>query len=265
MPLTAESDPVRLHHEERGVGPPVVILHGLLGSLSNWRSVARVLGEQNRVLSVDLRNHGRSPYVRPHSYAAMLADLELFFDQSQIDSAVLIGHSMGGRVAMHMALARPERVRGLCVLDVSPVGGPKSEIKSILEMMRNFDPGECASRREAGDYLARQVADPGLTASILMNIGRRHDGRLFWRLGLDAIAEDFDRLRDPPPQGSYAGQCLFVRGGASSYFPLDHDGLVREQFPQARIVTLQGAGHLLHVDKPAELRGLLEGFCDGLR
>lgn len=264
MTNSPESNPVRLHFEERGAGFPVIILHGLFGSLANWRSVARALGETQRVLSLDLRNHGRSPHARPHSYAAMLADLDLFYREHDLETAIVIGHSMGGRLAMHLAIAQPRRVRGLCVLDVSPVGAPNNEVGAILELMKAFDPSECATRREAGEGLARQIEDPGLAASILMNVGRRADGSLFWRLGVDAISSDFDRLREQPPDGAYDGPCLFVRGDRSSYFPGEHDALVLERFPQARIVTLAGAGHLLHVDRPGELRALLEDFCAGL-
>jgi esterase len=264
MTSIAESVPVRLHYEERGRGPDIVIVHGLFGSLSNWRSVARTLAEHHRVLSVDLRNHGRSPHARPHSYAAMLSDLELFFDDVVVGPAVVIGHSMGGRVAMHLALSSPKRVRALCVLDVSPLGGPNNQVRNILELMRGLDPSVCTSRREAGELLAQQIDDPGLAASILMNIGRRDDGTLFWRLGIDPIAENFDGLREAPPDAAYNGDCLFVRGGASSYLPRDHDEVVRERFPNAQIETLDGAGHLLHVDSPADLRRLLEDFCGGL-
>jgi len=258
-----EADPVRLHYEERGSGAPVVILHGLFGSLSNWRSVARYLSESYRVLSVDLRNHGRSPHARPHSYAAMVCDVVRFFDEHELSSPVVVGHSMGGRVAMHLALTHPGRVAGLCVLDVLPTGGPKSEIGNVLELMKSFDPAECSSRREAGTRLSEQIADEALASSILMNVGRARDGKLFWRLGVEEIAADFDGLSEPAPQSVYGGACLFVRGGASSYFPAERESEVRARFSSARVECLEGAGHLLHIDRPDALRGLLAEFLRG--
>ncbi len=165
---------------------------------------------------------------------------------------------------MHIALVHPARVTGLAILDVLPVGGPKSEVGRVLELMKRFDPGECASRRDAGEHLAQSIRDPSLASSILMNVGRRADGRLFWRLGVEEISDDFDKLGFEAPKGTYDGPCLFVRGGASSYFPPQGAAIVRERFPGARIECLEGAGHLLHVDRPDELRSLLGDFCDSL-
>lgn len=258
------SEAVDLHYELRGDGGgprcPVLILHGLFGSLANWRTLARSLADARFVYSVDLRNHGRSPHARPHDYAAMAADCERFVRDRVGRPVDVVGHSMGGRVAMHLALGHGELVRRLVVIDISPKSSATIEPRSILEALLAVDPGRHRARSDVDAELAARVADPALRAWLLMNLEKRADGRLAWRIGLEEIAEAFDRPPTPLPAGCRLGPCLFVRGARSPYLPTADEPFVRSLFPDAEIVTIAGAGHMPHVDAPRELARVIAGF-----
>lgn len=255
---------VELHYERRGearnAGPALLILHGLFGSSVNWRSFARRLAFERVVYSVDLRNHGRSPHARPHDCEAMAADCERFLRETVGGAADVLGHSMGGRVAMHLALSRADLVRRLVVVDISPRPGAAAEPRSVLAALLSVDPGLYQSRIEVGKALESRISDPALRAWLLLNLKRRADGRQAWRFGLAEIAASFESLGASLPAGRRFGPCLFVRGASSGYLPVADEPVVREIFPDAEIVTIANAGHMPHIDAPEELAARIERF-----
>lgn len=253
---------VTLSVDSRGErGPVVVVLHGLLGSSTNWRGVARTLAEHARVFCLDARNHGASPHAPGMSYADMADDVRAFMDASGLERAALVGHSMGGKTAMRLALESPERVERLVVVDIAPVSSPSDHLP-LLDAMARLDPAAIGSRGEADRALEPAVPDAGVRQFVLQNLVR--DSRGFaWRIDLPAIRAALPDILDfpAPPAGThYAGPTLFLRGERSSYVLAEHDTAIRTLFPTARIVGVPGAGHWVHAEQPARFLELLGEF-----
>ena len=246
-----------------GTGPPALVLHGLLGSGTNWRSIARRLGTRLECHLVDQRNHGRSPHAAGMAYPTLAADLLAYLDAHRLDRAGLIGHSMGGKVAMTLALGAPERVGWLVVADIAPAPSP-SDHRPIVDALRSLPVDTLATRSAADAALASSVPDPGLRQFLLQNLV--FDGaRLRWRIGLGAIAAALSDLTDfpPAPHGTvYPGPTLFLRGERSDYLRPYHEPRIRALFPSAAIATVAGAGHWLHAEEPVAVTTRIERFLD---
>jgi len=252
---------VRLARVETGAGPGVALLiaHGLFGSARNWGAMARRLGADRRVVAVDMRNHGASPRGRA-GYEEMAADLAAAIEAEGAPMDVL-GHSMGGKAAMVLALTRPELVRRLVVGDIAPVAYGHSQMP-LIEAMRALDLSALASRREADRALAEQVAEPEVRAFLLQSLELRAEGGPRWAFDLDALAEGMARILSfPQVTGRFGGPALFLAGGASDYVRAEHEPGIRASFSAAELVHLPGAGHWLHAEAPeafeAEVRRFL--------
>ena len=244
-----------------GQGPPAVILHGLFGSGVNWRSIARTLEARLQCHLVDQRNHGRSPHMRGMTYPALAADLLAYLDAHRIDRAGLIGHSMGGKTAMTLALAAPERVAWLIVADIAPAPSP-GDHRPILDALTKLPIDTLASRAEADAALSCRIPEPGLRQFLLQNLVFDR-GHLRWRIDLEAIGEALPDLTDFPPvarHASYRGPTLFLRGERSDYLTADHEPRIRTLFTAASITTITAAGHWLHAEQPAAVTARIEAF-----
>lgn len=253
--------PLPLHCAEFGEGPPLLVLHGLFGSSANWRTLARRLAHQRRVLTLDLRNHGASPWAEEMSYPALAADVAAFMRDRGLASATLLGHSMGGKTAMVLALSQPRLVERLIVIDIAPVAYAHSH-RVYIEAMRSLDATALARRAQADAALSTAVPDAGVRAFLLQNLVQR-DGRLRWRVNLAALAAAMDDLIGFPETAQferYAGPALFVRGERSDYVLPEHLDSIRRLFPHAQIATLPGAGHWLHTERPDALLARVETF-----
>ena len=256
----SRAEQVQLHCDARGEGAGVVLVHGLYGSGNNFRRHANWLAEHFRVLSPDLRNHGRSPHHPDMSYPAMAADLAALLDAEGLDQATLVGHSMGGKAAMALALTHPERVAGLVVVDIAPVAYDHDQA-GILQAMADVDLARVASRGDADRQLRAAVPEAGVRQFLLTNL-ERADGGWRWRLPLDILADALPVILDFPEPGSpYTGPTLFLHGAASDYVSPRHHEAIRRHFPEARIQGLDGVGHWVHAEAPeafeAELRRFL--------
>jgi len=252
---------VALACRELGHGPPLLCLHGLLGSGTNWRSIGRRLAERGRrVLLVDLRNHGRSPHAPGMRYAELAGDVLALLEREGIERAALLGHSMGGKCAMHLALAAPERVERLVVADIAPRPSGH-EHAALLAALRALPAAALASRRAADAALAAHLPDPALRQFLLQNLVPGSEPR--WRVDLAAIAAALPDLAgfDPPPAGArYPGPALFVRGERSDYLSEADLPLIEGWFPRARLVTVAGAGHWLHAERPDAFLAVIAPF-----
>ena len=256
--------PVALESTVIGRGPPAVVLHGLFGSGTNWRTIARKLGNRLACHLVDQRNHGRSPHARDMSYPALAADVQAYLDAHEIERTGLIGHSMGGKTAMTLALTAPERVRWLVVADIAPAPSP-SDHRPILDALRALPIDGLASRAAAEAALAPAIPDLGLRRFLLQNLVHAAAGGLRWRIDLDAIASALPDLTDFPPTAPdavYEGPTLFVRGERSDYVTARHEPRISALFPAASVVTVAGAGHWLHAEQPAAVTAHVEAFLD---
>lgn len=257
---TQDEHLVPLFCQQDGAGRPVLLLHGLLGASANLAGIARELARNYLVLRVDLRNHGRSPHAAAINYPLMAADVLQLLDERHIGGCAVIGHSMGGKVAMELALAAPRRVACLVVVDIAPVAYPPDRHEEPLRALAGVDLAAAGSRAGAERMLAERIADPGLRQFLLTNLQRR-DGRLVWRVNLPAlIAQRAALAAAPSGTGRYRGPTLFIKGSESSYIEPGHQAAIAHHFPGARLRVVQGAGHWVHADRPAAFNHALARF-----
>ena len=251
-----------LHYTQEGSGNPVVLLHGLFGSGVNLGSLAKKLAVSHRVIVADLRNHGRSPHASGMTYVDMAEDLETLLDRLGIARADFVGHSMGGKAAMVLALTRPHCVRHLVVVDIAPVRYAHSYLP-IIQVMENLDLSRLRSRKDADRHLAAAVPDDASRMFLLQNL-MVQDGRYQWRLNLTAIKQHTDEILGFPglTDRSFGGPTLFLAGAQSEYVLEEHRHKITKLFPAARIEWIAGAGHWVHVDQPQALFETLQDFLD---
>ncbi len=238
--------------------PTLVIVHGLFGSARNWGAIARRLSETRRVVAVDMRNHANSPWAPSQSYPEMAADL------AEVIAALgapidLLGHSMGGKAAMALALTQPALVRRLVVADIAPVAYGHSQTP-LIHAMRGLDLAGLTTRLEADRRLAAAVADPATRAFLLQSLDLKASPPR-WRLNLDVLEAEMAKLVGwPEIAGRFEGPALFLTGALSSYVQPEHRAKIKALFPQARFAKLPGAGHWLHADRPREFEAAVEVF-----
>lgn len=234
-------------------GTPLLIAHGLYGSARNWGVVAKRLSDDREVRAVDMRNHGESPWFPSHGYADMAGDLG---DVIEARSDVL-GHSMGGKAAMVLALSHPEKVRKLVVADIAPVAYGHTQLP-LIEAMRRVDLSAVETRGEADRQLQADVPEPGVRAFLLQSLDVKNRR---WRLNLDVLADEMDRIVGfPEIEGRFEGPALFLTGATSDYVRPEHRDRIRALFPRARFAKIPGAGHWLHADKPREFEAAVAAF-----
>ena len=253
---------MELYAREFGQGNPVIILHGLFGFSDNWQTIAKSLSEHHLVVTPDLRNHGRSFHDDTHNYPVMAEDIRAFMEQHWMFSAALIGHSMGGKVAMQLALEHPDMVERLVVVDIAP-GQADDNHSGIFKALLDLDLGQIATRQEAEAALLKAVPDLGTRQFLLKNITRNAKGGFHWKMNLPVLWQHFQDILAtvcPPTGGIYDKPALFIRGSRSNYIQEEDHALIHELFPQAQIVTIQDAGHWVHADQPKALLQLLKDF-----
>lgn len=249
---------MKLHYEQRGSGPCLVLLHGLFGSQDNLAGIARAAEANFTVISMDLRNHGQSPHSDSMTYSQMAADV-LDTLPADIEPFFLLGHSMGGKVAMQLALEQPERVQALVVADIAPVVYD-SRHDSIIKAMQSVAIESITQRSEADQQLARTIAEKGVRQFLLKNL-QKHDDRFVWRCHLPAIAACYPEvLKAPESTSSYEKPVLFIKGANSDYILPEHQEPIRQLFPKAQAKIIHGAGHWLHAEKPAAFNKLVLDF-----
>jgi pimeloyl-ACP methyl ester carboxylesterase len=252
---------VALAATEYGDGRPVAILHGLFGSGRNWAGIAQRLAARRRTIAFDLRNHGASPWADTMSYAEMAADLRAAMLARGHRRYDLLGHSMGGKTAMVAALADPAAVERLVVVDIAPVAHPIPYL-DYIRAMRELDLSAVARRRDADALLGARIADPAERALLLQNLVLG-EGPPRWRLNLAAVESAMPALAGFPafaPGTLYDGATLFVAGGKSATLRAEHEPAIRRLFPNAALARVEGAGHWVHAERPAEFLALVEPF-----
>ncbi len=238
--------------------PPLLIAHGLFGSARNWGVIAKRLSDRGLVVAVDMRNHGTSPRADSQTYPEMAADLAevIAAHGGRMD---VLGHSMGGKAAMQLALTDPHRVGRLIVADIAPMAYGHSQ-SHLIEAMRAVDLSAVTRRSEADAQLARAVPEPQLRAFLLQSLDAP-EGR--WRLNLDVLQAEMGKLTGwPGTPGRFDGPALFLTGGESHYVPRDARTPIRAQFPAARFAAIPRAGHWLHAERPREFEAAVRAFLD---
>ena len=252
---------VTLAATEYGAGNPVAILHGLFGSARNWAGIAQRLAAHHRVIAFDLRNHGASPWADTMDYAAMAEDVRAAMAARGHQRFALIGHSMGGKAAMVLALTDPDVVERLIVVDIAPVPSP-APFLHLIRAMQGLDLGAITRRRDADTVLAGAIPDPAergfLLQSLVFDGGKPH-----WQLNLAALATALPTIAGFPsfPAGThYDGPTLFVAGEKSDLLPPSAEPQIRPLFPRATIELIADAGHWVHAEQPAAFSTLVEPF-----
>ncbi len=256
---------VSLHYLELGEGDPLVLLHGLFGSGTNLRGLAKRLAAVRRVVLADLRNHGSSPHASDMRYQDMADDLDELLAGVGAENADFVGHSMGGKAAMVLALTRPHRVRSLAVVDIAPVSYGHGYLP-LIQAMRGLDLSRLRSRGDADRTLAAAVPDDATRMFVLQNLINA-GGTFSWRINLDAIERYMEKIIGFPQLSGrrFDGPCVFLAGQQSDYVRDQHRAHILELFPRAELNWIPGAGHWVHVDQPQALAGTLLEFLEDVR
>ncbi len=241
---------------------PLLVLHGLLGSLDNWNTFASRQKAERPVIALDLRNHGGSPHVEGMSYRLMMEDVLTVADHLQLASFDLMGHSMGGKVAMWLALHHPERVRKLVIVDIAPVNYPPRH-QTILQAMLTMPLASFKNRREADQWLAPTIKEPFERGFLLKNLKWDSNGKFDWQCNLPEIARHYLNITAfPAVEQTYAGEALFIGGALSDYLLPERWQVAQQIFPQAQRSMIAEANHLPHVQTPDIFVGLVKEWLE---
>ena len=255
----ARQTAVALHYRTLGErGDWVLLLHGLFGAGDNLGALARALANEFRVVQIDLRNHGRSPHTDLMSFETMAADVALVQDALGIARSHIVGHSLGGRVAMQIALQYPQRVKRVVVADIAPVAYPPHHTE-ILAALQGLDLHGVANRAAVDAQLAASISDLGTRQFLLKSLYQDGDSWR-WRFNLAALQANYARITVAQTGGPFVGPILFIKGGASNYIRDEHADAMRALFPHFQLETIAGAGHWLHAEKPEEFNRLVLQF-----
>jgi esterase len=242
---------MKLFYRESGQGEPILILHGLFGSSDNWLTQAKILSKQYHVYLLDLRNHGQSPHSDMFDYPSMVDDLKEFIQEYGIQNPVVIGHSMGGKVAMNFALAHSDKLAKLIVVDISP-RAYDLEHYVIVDGLKAIPIQSITSRNEADEILSRFVPEADVRQFLLKNLQRKSEGGFAWKINLPVIDKHLSKIGyDLHFPGKFEKPTLFIRGARSKYVRDEDTSRIKHVFPAAEIKTLD-TGHWVQAEKPQE-------------
>jgi esterase len=256
---------MELYYREYGAGTPLIILHGLFGSLDNWRITSEELGCRFNVFAVDQRNHGRSPHAREMNYGLMAKDIHEFMTRKKMNSATLLGHSMGGKTAMKFASLYPEKVDGLIVVDILPTGNSRQQISEVVTALKLFKLKNVLTHKDAETQMAPYIKDLPVRKFLVRNLGRNEKGFLDWQCNLDGILENYGNICQEIPRFTFRKPCLFIRGECSDYVvDAEWQKMKKKYFDRAELVTISGAGHFVHVENPEAFLTAVVEFISNL-
>ena len=252
---------MKLAFRELGTsGEAFIVMHGLLGGSDNWLTLSREWASDYRMFLLDLRNHGRSPHDNEHNYHAMAFDINEFMQDHDLRRAIVLGHSMGGKVAMNLALNYPQKVSKLIVADIAPKPYRDPEFIHIIEKLISVDLATITNRREADAAFEAVIEDRTLRGFLLKNLDRK-GGKFYWRVNLQTLQNQIDRItEDIADDLFYEGETLFLRGETSGYVCDKDFPVIRKRFPNAVIETIIHAGHWVHVDQPELVIAKVKAF-----
>ena len=250
---------MKLFFQEYGTGQPLIILHGMLGTLDNWHTLSKRFAASYRVLAADLRNHGRSPHSNTLTYAAMAEDVLELMDNQQLDSSHVIGHSMGGKVGMTLALSNPTRVSKLIVVDIAPRSYRRSH-DELLDALMSVNLSLFQSRQQVDETLAARIPDRAIRLFLLKNLARDGSGSFFWKADLTTISKsDAELSTEIDAPAPFLKPTLFIKGKRSDYIVDSDTPSIHRLFPNTRIVSID-AGHWIHAESPALFADVVQEF-----
>ena len=231
----------------------IIILHGLFGISDNWVGFARQFSKHNRVIIPDLRNHGQSPHSDSFEQDDLVQDLYNLISETKSKTPILLGHSLGGRIAMRFDLLYPKLISKLIVVDMSLRSvRKKPEHTAIINVMRNFPLDKMQSLQQIKDYIAQHIKHDKLIKVVLKNIRKTDDG-FEWKVYFKPLIELFNKDSEPLANKEiFEKEALFIRGGNSDYVMDSDIAKIKEHFPNSEIKTIEGASHWVQADKPLE-------------
>jgi esterase len=239
---------------------PIILLHGLFGKQDNLGLLKQALQTARPVITVDLRNHGLSQWHTVMNYQAMSDDIIHLLDKLNQPNVHLLGHSMGGKVAMAMALQAPERVASLIVADIAPVAYRESRHTNVFNALNAVANAQMTSRKEAEQLMADYLAEPAVRQFLLKSFSNEQPTH--WQFNLQTIEQHYANIMDWPFSAAshYSGPVLFIKGGASDYLQTEHQAAIAQHFPHATAKVIPDCGHWLHAEKPRLFNGIVERF-----
>lgn len=250
---------MKLFYRELGSGSPLIIFHGLMGSSDNWLTQAKMLATHYHVYMVDQRNHGLSPHTDELNYKALAEDIEQFIDEHNIKNPIVLGHSMGGKAAMNFAVANPNKLSKLIVVDIAPKPYPVHH-DQIIEGLKAIPIETLQTRNEADDVLSKYVVEADVRQFLLKNLMRKPEGGFGWKINLQAIDDSLEKISEGMQfEGTYTGPSLFVRGSKSHYVKDEDRAEIKRIFPNSTLVTMD-TGHWVQAEKPVEFVKVVEDF-----
>jgi len=262
----------KLNFKRLGEGEPLIIMHGLYGSSDNWMGIGRELMDNFSVYIIDLRNHGTSPQLPDHNYKVMTDDLVEFMNDNEIYSSIIIGHSMGGKVAMFFTAMYPERVKKLVVVDISPRSydlekgdNQITDHKKILNGLASIDLANIENRKQVDDVLSLTIKSPRIRQFLLKNLKRNKDRSYHWKINIDVLMQNLPSvlvgLEDEKEElNLYTNPALFIKGGNSDYINTDDKKMIKEYFLKSEIVTINNTNHWVHAENPDEFIKIVKEF-----
>jgi pimeloyl-ACP methyl ester carboxylesterase len=251
---------MQLNYLSYGSGYPLIILHGLFGSLDNWHSLSKNFSEHFQVFALDQRNHGRSPHSDEFNYSILVEDLLEFMEQQNLKSANILGHSMGGKAAMQFALTYPDKVNKLVIADIAPKSYPPSHLE-LFDILLSVDLSKFANRKDIDTALADSVKDFSVRQFILKNIHLNDDGKFIWKMNLPILKKNYLEMSGSINlKSTFSKPTLFIRGEKSFYIEESDSELIKSFFPSAEIVTMLKVGHWVHAENPKEFFQIVMDF-----
>ncbi|MCG9731569.1 alpha/beta fold hydrolase [Shewanella sp. Isolate13] len=248
-----------MYYVKSGQGPVVILIHGLFGDLDNLKALGKALEDSFTVVRVDVLNHGASPSVAKMDYRSLASSIAELIEQLPEKEAIIVGHSMGGKIAMATALCYPKLVSKLVVADIAPVAY-QSRHDSVFAALESMPLAEIKDRRQALAHMKSCNIDDGTAQFLLKSLTRAEQG-FSWKMNLSGLKASYANIIDWPtfPQ-PYQGPCLFIRGGDSDYVTAEHRQAIMTQFPKVKAKTIEGSGHWLHAQKPAIFNRIVKEF-----
>jgi pimeloyl-ACP methyl ester carboxylesterase len=240
-----------LKYKELGVGKPIVILHGLFGFSDNWNSQAKDLSNYYKVIVVDLRNHGRSAWDEAHTYEKMAEDVIETLDSLSINQVHVIGHSMGGKVAMHLVQKHPQRIVKLVVVDMGVKSYPMHH-QELIQAIHDVPLDQISARSQVSNYLIDRIPQEGVRQFLLKNLYWIEKGKLAWRMNIKVLESNMDLILSALPKTEVVHPTLFIKGALSNYILEEDHEEIERVFLDCEIETISNAGHWVHAEAPKE-------------
>ena len=254
---------MKLHSKIYGdKGPCLIVIHGLFGMSDNWNTLGKQFAKYCKVHLVDLRNHGRSPHADDFNYDVMCEDVLEYMTDNNITNPIILGHSLGGKLAMKFAFAHPDKIEKIIVADISPRRYSTDFVQNLLSTLSKLPLENFEKRKEIDRVLSETYEDAGMRLFLLKNLYRNENKEFAWRFNIDVLLEKVSNIQEADfIQGTCSIPTHFLRGGNSNYITAEDELIIHKHFSDFSIATFEGAGHWLHAEQPERFYNEVMGFC----